>query len=157
MLLGDSMRMQDAPSFRIVHDRLLCEAAWAMKYLDAATARSSCFRRLCSVNLPDAQVYKAFFLSEASLSPPDVSEVVLKEVYNMWRRRDAVDAALAWAGWLVRKGRGREASEVVSSARAEVAGRNEQRQQLEDGWRAVLASIEQDGAKDDEDAEMADA
>ena len=149
--------MQDAPSFPAVHDRLLHEAASALKYLTSPAARQATFRKLCSSTLPSAEAFRAFFISEASLSLQDASEDMLKEVYQTWRRRDVVEASLQWAGWLVRKGRGREASDVINSARAEVAMRDDLRQQLEDGWLSQLKDNDEDEAKSGGDEEMTDA
>ena len=69
---------------------------------------------------------------------------ILKEIYLMWRRQDVVNASLAWAEFLLGEQRGSEASAIVNSARAEVAGREFERQKLENAWRHVLDEI-QDG------------
>ena len=85
----------------------------------------------------------------------------MREIFRVWRRRDVVGASLAWAGWLVRRGRGAEAGEVVRSARAEVAG-SERLLEVEEGWRKVLAEVdagskEEGDADEDQDEEMLDA
>ncbi|KAF7790424.1 hypothetical protein EIP86_001379 [Pleurotus ostreatoroseus] len=158
-LLSESMRMQDAPSFRTIHDELLSRSATLLKYHVSPTDRLAHFRRVPSSYLPDAQALQAFFQSEASLSQEVASPEVLKEIYQVWRRRDTVSASLAWATWLVRRGQGKEASEVVQSSRTEVSGDDAQRQRLEDEWREVLRQMEQGDAQDDQDEDetMADA
>lgn len=153
------MRMQDAPSFRTIHDELLSRSATLLKYHVSPTDRLAHFRRVLSSYLPDAQALQAFFQSEASLSQEAASPEVLKEIYQVWRRRDTIGASLAWAAWLVQRGQGKEASEVVQSSRTEVSGDGAQRQRLEDEWREVLRQMEQGDAQEDQDADetMADA
>ncbi|KAJ3530930.1 hypothetical protein NM688_g7645 [Phlebia brevispora] len=136
-LLRESMRMQDAPSFRTIHDELLFRSAAISKHLVSSTARLAQFRRLTNSYLPNAPAFEAFFLSESALSPEDASQDVLKEVYQAWRRRDVVAASLA----------------------AEVSASDSLRQQLEEGWAKVLQDAERGEANvdGDGDQEMADA
>ena len=56
------------------------------------------------------------------------------------------DASISWAEWLLRKGRGKEATDIIQRARAE-AGRG--REAIDNRWRAILDSIR---AKDAEEA-----
>lgn len=144
--------MQDAPAFRAIHDALLARSAALLKHLPAPAARLAHFRRTLALSLPGAATLGAFFASEAALGA-DAAPDVLQAVYEVWRRRDAGGAALAWAAWLVRRGRGKDAAEVVGRARAEVAGDDARRAALEEGWRAVLGELEQGGARMEEDGD----
>lgn len=156
-LLGESMRMQDAPSFRTVHDSLLERCAAALKLISSSTARLTIFRRLSSSYLLDAASYHTLFTTETSRSGMDSkpSNELLKEIYHAWRRRDVVEASLAWATWLLSEGKGKEASDVVQRARVEVDGSS--RQRLEDEWRHAMdesTKRPEPEASSDEDDEM---
>ena len=130
--------MQDAPSFRLVHDSLLERCAALLKLISSGTVRLSYFRRISSAYLLDADTLKAFFSSEASRSGDsgNASDELLKQIYLAWRRREIVDASLAWARWLLSENKGREAGDVIQRARVEVDGVNKQR--LEDEWRHIV-------------------
>lgn len=132
------MRMQDAPSFRNVHDSLLERYSTALQHIASSEDRLSYFRRVSTSYLLASDALRAFFESEASHVGEDAkpSAELLKEIYLAWRRRDIVDASLAWARWLLSQGRGRDASDLIQRARAEVDGPS--RQTLEDAWRHVV-------------------
>lgn len=150
------MRMQDAPSFRTIHDSLLSHAVGLIKHYSEPKTRLMVFRRVTQATLPDASTFEAAFVSETSLSPADQSEDLLKEIYNAWRRRDVVTASLTWAQWLLRKGRGEEARGVIQRAVAEAG---DQGQRLNDEWRRVLDTHEPTQviqAQDNSDEEMQD-
>ncbi|KAI0655912.1 U3 small nucleolar RNA-associated protein 6-domain-containing protein [Cubamyces menziesii] len=88
---------------------------------------------------------------------------VLSAVYEFWRQTDGVEATVAWATWLLRRGRGKEAVAVVGRARSvlgETAGAEVERR-----WKTILdgdtgekgegAGEEDDGAEGPEaDAEL---
>jgi U3 small nucleolar RNA-associated protein 6 len=150
-MLSESMHMQDAPSFRTVHNGLLAHLASLTLSAPSALARSrlTFIRTLTTSYLPDASTYAACFALEAARAE-DADADVLEAVYEAWRRRDVVRASLAWAGWLLeRKGSGREAAEVVGRARAEVAGEEEKRGALDVGWREAMGRFEGRGGKGD--------
>ena len=161
--------MQDAPSFRTVHDGLLhlyISTTFCSLPKPAASKRLDAFRTIITSYLPDASILAESFRLEAS-SPlseetNEDKNVVLKEIYEVWRRRDEVNSALAYAGWLIKQGKGKEAGEVVRRARAEVRD-GERRQVLDEEWRKVLAKIEGGGVEpgeseegEEEDIEMQD-
>ncbi|KAH9892817.1 U3 small nucleolar RNA-associated protein 6-domain-containing protein [Cubamyces lactineus] len=61
---------------------------------------------------------------------------VLTAVYEFWRQTDGVEATVAWATWLLRNGRGKEAVAVVGRARSvlgETAGAEVERR-----WKTIL-------------------
>jgi U3 small nucleolar RNA-associated protein 6 len=132
------MRMQDTPSFGVVHSGLLACCASLLKHVSSPAARLALFHRLMSCYLLAADTLGTFFASEASRSDEigRTSDEVLKEIYHAWRRVDVVDASLAWAGWLLFEGKGREAGDVIQRARIEVDGAS--RQRLEDQWRRAV-------------------
>ena len=129
--------MQDAPSFRLVHDSLLERCAEVLKVISSHSARLTHFRRLNTAYLLDADAFKVFFDAEVSRGDDEskASGELLREIYLAWRRRDVADASLAWARWLLAQGKGREAADVIQRARVEVDG--ETKLKLEDGWRRV--------------------
>ncbi|GJE95014.1 hypothetical protein PsYK624_111930 [Phanerochaete sordida] len=154
-LLSESMRMQDAPSFRLVHTSLLVRCATALKVLSSHTARLAHFRRLAAGFLLDGTALRAFFDAEAARAGAEskASDALLREVFQAWRRRDVADAALAWARWLLAAGQGREAAEVVQRARAEVEGAD--KLALEEAWRRFCDESTQrpeEGEVEDDDA-----
>ena len=66
----------------------------------------------------------------------DGDERVLRTVYEFWRQSDGVEATVAWASWLLRSGRGKDALAVVARARSvlgEAAGETVERR-----WKSVL-------------------
>lgn len=136
--------MQDAPSFRTVHDGLLQHyVSTVFSSQSTAQQRLAAFRTLVASYLPDSPTFEECFRLETSLSSPSSAiddAVLLKEIYDIWRRRDALRATLAYAGWLVSVGKGKEASDVIQRSRAEV-GAGEKRQALDEGWRRALDQI----------------
>ena len=145
--------MQDAPSFRTVHDALLARYASTLSAVVSPAARLACFRRVSTACLLDAAALQAFFAQEVARGGGDEkpSVALLKEIYLAWRRRDVVDASLAWARWLLSAGDGREAGALIQRARGEADGPS--RQRLEDVWRHIVEEStkrpEADMASDD--------
>ncbi|TFK44537.1 U3 small nucleolar RNA-associated protein 6-domain-containing protein [Crucibulum laeve] len=66
----------------------------------------------------------------------DGKRAVLSEVYEQWRKNDGIEATVGWAGWLMGHGKGKEATEVVMSARSWVS--EGERTELEERWKGVL-------------------
>lgn len=66
---------------------------------------------------------------------------LFQEVYERWCQKDGVEATIAWARWLLMKGRGKEATEVVVSARSRL--KEPEWTEIEKRWTVVL-----DGAKE---------
>ena len=162
--------MQDAPSFRVVHDSLLERYASALEHVSSAVDRLSCFRRASTSYLLDAVAFRAFFESETSHvgaaaaaaaggsgEDDKPSAELLQEIYVAWRRRDIVEASLARAGWMLSQGGGREASDLIQRARVEVDG--PKRERLEDAWRRIVDEStkrrsEKEATSDDDDDAM---
>lgn len=146
--------MQDAPSFRAVHDGLLDRYARLTSHIGTPKHRRMLLRKMTTSYLPGASTYAALFQAETSLPSETQSEEMLKDVYHAWRRSDPVRATLTWAAWLLGRGRGKEAADAVQTARAQ-AGQH--RQALDDEWRKVLQTFEPAGTRgehEDSDVEM---
>ena len=148
--------MQDAPSFRLVHDNLLERSAAVIRVISSHSARLSHFRRLYAAYLLDADALQVFFHAEVSRTDDEsrASKELLQEIYLAWRGRDVAAAALGWAGWLLAEGKGREAADVVQRARAEVEGGSKLR--LEEGWRRVCDDSTKRQDKDEESDDAMD-
>ena len=147
------MRMQDSTSFRAVHDGLLQRYASLATHIPSAKDRLSLFRKATASYLPDAPTYAAWFQAETALPDEAQSADMLREIYHAWKRRDALQATLAWAAWLLRRGRGKDANDAVQSARAQAGA---QRQALDDEWRKVLLRPQPTGAEQEEEEEDVD-
>jgi len=97
-------------------------------------------RHMASAYLTSGAVWQKVFTTlegeEKWGSGPDGKTQVLGEVYEKWRRKDAVEATLEWARWLLGNGKGKEAAEAVV-----VCGRSvgeEERAELEKRWMGMV-------------------
>jgi len=63
-------------------------------------------------------------------------EEVLGAVYREWREKDRVEAVVEWGRWLVKHGKGGEASAMVACATR--ALEEDERLQVEKRWREAL-------------------
>jgi U3 small nucleolar RNA-associated protein 6 len=150
-LLRESM--QD-PLLSSIHEQLLQKYAELM-YTNSPSAegRKEFLQQLTSNYHTSGVVWDRVFELESSLE--GANESILKDIHTRWREKGqacTIDAALAWGSWLLTQGRGKEASDVVMSARALLA--DEQKAVLEKRWSEVL-----DGGQDGEeliDEEMQD-
>lgn len=141
-LLRESMRDS---SLHGVHEKLLMRyvavmhealpnAAAGLTSDQGVTVRASW---LCSIRhmnksyLTSGKVWKTVFMAVES-EEDGWGYDVLGEIYEGWRREDAVEATLAWAGWQVKKGKGKEARELVMRMRHCVG--EEGRIKMEQGW-----------------------
>lgn len=94
---------------------------------------------------PDPSFFKIAFTGLAELSAD--KSVELEKLYTAWRAvcrssRDKADAVLAWAGWLMREGRGRDAGLAVDVVRREVREDEAALGELETGWKRLLEDME---------------
>ncbi|KAL7281262.1 hypothetical protein ACG7TL_004570 [Trametes sanguinea] len=129
-------------------------------------ARIARVRRLGTAYAPTARVWAEVFRQESQREPGEAANSdpdrdddsdarVLGAVYEYWRQTDGVEATAAWAAWLLRRGRGKEAVAVVGRARSvlgEQAGAEVERR-----WKAVIdgglsAADEEEGEDDAGDA-----
>ncbi|KAI0356208.1 hypothetical protein OH77DRAFT_1423811 [Trametes cingulata] len=130
---------------------------------ELAEARLARVRRLGTAHAPSARVWAEVFRQEsegypsldmnASGSGPDAEgdARVLGAVYEFWRQHDGVEATAAWAAWLLRSGRGKEAVAVVGRARSvlgDAAG-----EEVERRWKAILDGPDGGAGEEAEDAE----
>ncbi|KIY65669.1 hypothetical protein CYLTODRAFT_400074 [Cylindrobasidium torrendii FP15055 ss-10] len=105
--------------------RLEMHEQLVLSYLASPAARNTdgMVRRM-EACLASAPVWRSVFELLATQGAP---EAQLRETYELWRRKDGEGAGLAWAGWLLQHGKGKEASALVSSAG------------LEDQWSTLVA------------------
>lgn len=68
----------------------------------------------------------------------------LAEVYEQWGRSAPMEATLAWAGWLLGTGKGKEASLAVVRARGMVS--SSERTEMETRWTKLVCGWEAEGA-----------
>jgi U3 small nucleolar RNA-associated protein 6 len=66
-------------------------------------------------------------------------EKFLRDTYARWREEDVVSATVAWGMWLLKQGRGKEASDVLVNGRGAVTG--EVRARLEEEWTRGLGTV----------------
>ncbi|TFK94570.1 hypothetical protein K466DRAFT_579822 [Polyporus arcularius HHB13444] len=134
----------------------------------SAEARLARVRKIGSAYAPSARVWAEVFRQEAGgdsdvASTPaggadaandayfghaDGDERVLRAVYEFWRQTDGVEATVAWATWLLRSGRSKDAVGVVARARSvlgEAAGETVERR-----WKSVLDGPEDAGVNSEE-------
>ncbi|KAI0334977.1 hypothetical protein GY45DRAFT_1351078 [Cubamyces sp. BRFM 1775] len=119
---------------------------------DALTqARLARVRKLGTAYSSTARVWAEVFRQESSAharsqsgslsacgsdADADGDARVLSAVYEFWRQTDGVEATVAWATWLLRSGRGKEAVAAVGRARSvlgETAGAEVERR-----WKTIL-------------------
>ncbi|KAI0373390.1 hypothetical protein BV20DRAFT_962522 [Pilatotrama ljubarskyi] len=135
---------------------------------EPAEARLARVRRLGTAHAPSARVWAEVFRQEsegyhhaldlhasgsgsAADADADADVRVLGAVYEFWRQHDGVEATAAWAAWLLRSGRGKEAVAVVGRARSvlgDAAG-----EEVERRWKAILDGPDEDAAEEAEDGE----
>ncbi|KAI0645423.1 U3 small nucleolar RNA-associated protein 6-domain-containing protein [Trametes meyenii] len=142
---------EPAAAGRAVHEVLLIRYAAAthaglphlIQRAEAALteARLARVRRLGTAHAPSARVWAEVFKQEAQGSwepaADDGGDVrVLGAVYEFWRQCDGVESTAAWAAWLLRSGRGKDAVAVVGRARS-VLG-EEAGEAVERRWKGIL-------------------
>ncbi len=81
---------------------------------DQATKRSEWdrVRHMDESYLTTGNVWREVFKLEDQVG----DEATMRQVYERWRRKDVNAASLEWAKWLLRNGKGKEASSVVQGA-----------------------------------------
>ncbi|KAI0690201.1 U3 small nucleolar RNA-associated protein 6-domain-containing protein [Cerioporus squamosus] len=140
----------------------------------SAEARLARVRKIGSAYAPSARVWAEVFRQEAggdsdvattastsaggadsprsSFGDADGDERVIRAVYEFWRQTDGAEATVAWATWLLRSGRSKDAVAVVARARSvlgEAAG-----EAVERRWKSVLDGPE-DGTMNSEEVPSA--
>jgi U3 small nucleolar RNA-associated protein 6 len=100
--------------------------------------------------LATARVWANIFRLEAEAGDdPTERGRVLQEVFELWRRKDGVEATVAWGRWLLMNGRGKEAINVVVRARGSL--KETERSALEKRWTATLDEEAEDVVKNVEE------
>ncbi|KAJ3727158.1 U3 small nucleolar RNA-associated protein 6-domain-containing protein [Lentinula raphanica] len=80
------------------------------------------------------KVWKKMFQLEETIG--DATSTVLEEIYEQWRKTDVVEATMGWAQWLLKNGKGKEASTLIVRSKGSV-GQKEQ-EELEREWVRVI-------------------
>lgn len=133
-LLDQSMRDS---STRSIHESLLLRYVSDVVYSEGMCGAERCklIRRLPAAYLPTKAVWERLF-SFQSTRGDDAQKTMLSTIYQYWQALDGIPAAMAWAGWLVDHGDGKEAMKIISKAAAHLP--NEQRAQLQQMWNSRL-------------------
>ncbi|KAF7979883.1 hypothetical protein HWV62_40667 [Athelia sp. TMB] len=139
-LLRESMRDSSRSD---VHEMLLISYATLHVEIDSSKS-GDCMRKIGTAYLPTARVWASVFSSEAARG--DVADDrLLRDIFDFWRKKAGLEATIAWGRWLLKNGRGKEASRLVVGARAyldEAACLD-----LEKQWTAALDHVD-DGELD---------
>jgi hypothetical protein len=129
--------MRDS-SLASVHEALLIAYATLVFHEDGGLSydgKVELVRHIAGTYMPTARVWKCVF----DVSKED--ERVCKEVFEKWRRTDGVEATVTWAVWLLKKGKGKEAKEVVVCAGSWLD--EEEKKKVESRWtKALDANLE---------------
>jgi len=112
-LLRESMRDSSKSD---VHETLLIAYATLHVEIDSSR-RGDCVRKIGTAYLPTAKVWATMFASEASRGEA-ADDSLLRDVFAFWREKARVEATVAWGRWLLKNGKGKEASSLVAGARA---------------------------------------
>ncbi|KAI1796429.1 U3 small nucleolar RNA-associated protein 6-domain-containing protein [Ganoderma leucocontextum] len=129
-------------------------------FLEARLAR---VRRIGTAYVPSARVWTEVFEQESSAGSSqaaasgavpglysgdvDGDARVLGSIYEFWRQQDGVGATIAWATWLLRNGKGKDAAGVIARVRS-VLGQADG-EAVESKWKTIL-----DGDARGEDGEV---
>lgn len=102
---------------------------------DTIAARVQRVRHMANAYLTTAKVWQTVFALE-SQTGWDSDAQFLEQVYEEWRKKDGLESTVAWAEWLMKNGKGKEAKEVIVRAKAWLGG--EEQAQLERRWTSIL-------------------
>lgn len=119
-----------------MHENLLMEYATLHVHGRGALGERLRFvRETAREFLATARVWAKVFWFEIENQDDQVGEV-LREVFELWCQKDAVNATVAWGKWLLGNDRGKEAMEVVVRVRCSL--KETERQELEKRWQVTL-------------------
>ncbi|KAJ4493967.1 U3 snoRNP protein [Lentinula edodes] len=90
-------------------------------------------RHMQSRFLNTGKVWQKMFQLEAEQNG---SAIVLEEIYELWRKANVVEATIAWAEWLLKNGKGKEASVLIVRSKGSV-GQKEQ-EEMETQWVRIM-------------------
>ena len=127
--------------------------------------------RLASKYLPTELIWEAAFdiyanetedaddISESSSSMPsptekEEKEEALRTIYDTWRLISPSahgSAALKWGAWLIRHGRGTDASRVIANARTVLAANQDVAVKFDQRWRDIVDGVQNGQHEDGEE------
>lgn len=97
--------------------------------------RVHAIRQIAARYLATARVWQHIFHLEKG-SDGAADALVLHEVFEMWQKKDGLEATVAWAQWLLMNGRGAEAISVVVRARSVL--KETDRMEMEKRWTSTM-------------------
>lgn len=124
-----------------MHERLLMQYATLHveeKNRQNVGVRIQVVRRIATGYLPTARVWSKIFSLEAEKGEDDTegTAAFLQEVFELWRKKNGLEATVAWGRWLLRHGRGKDATAIVVRTRSWLD--QTERMELEKQWTAIL-------------------
>lgn len=145
-LLQASARITDPSAQARVQEELLIRYAQTTHELlvsrfndgltqDSTGDRLERIRALETRYMPTARVWSEVFAQEARAQTQTKSDKAVELAYQTWRKKDALEATIAWADWLLQEGRGKAAMDVVNNF---VASGKEGREELQRRWSSIL-------------------
>lgn len=163
--------MQDSPSWRTVHEKLLERYAYLVttSTITQATSETAVqknllefLQRIMLSYIPTSHVLGSVFNDIAtSNSSPDSNPTftsvtfypVLRRVYTHWSALDASTSGLTYATWLLQNNRAKESVEIITSALKALDGGD--KTDMETRWKDVInKSSTATSEIEEEDAQM---
>ncbi|KAK7692964.1 hypothetical protein QCA50_004605 [Cerrena zonata] len=153
-LLTESLRMQDSPSWRTVHEKLLqyhtslVIDSTVSKLTSEAVVQKNLLKyiqRIMLSYIPTSHVWESVFNKIASSisgseSNPILTSVtfypVLRLVYTHWSSLDVSSSGLTYATWLLQNDRAKESVEIIKNTLQALEGGD--KADLETRWKDVI-------------------
>ena len=123
-----------------MHETLLISYATLHVEIDSSKS-GDCMRKIGTAYLPTARVWASVFSSEAARGDA-ADDRLLRDIFDFWRKKAGLEATIAWGRWLLKNGRGKEASRLVVGARAFLD--DAACVDLEKQWTAALDHVDDD-------------
>lgn len=92
-------------------------------------------RALEARHTPSARVWSEVFKQEMQSVGQIKNDKAIQFAYQTWRKQDAIEATIAWAEWLLKNSRGKDAMGVISNF---MASGKEGRNEVERRWTDML-------------------
>lgn len=136
--------MQDSSKSE-AHELLLMKYAILHVELKDRLNAQPVMRKIDTHYRATAKVFSNIFLLLVKNGSPgngdEATATILEEVFELWRKKDTLEASVAWARWLFKHGKGKEAISVIVRARSWLMGDETARMELEKRWTGVLEDV----------------
>ena len=133
--------MQDSSKSE-AHELLLMKYAILHVELRDRLNAQPVIRKIATRYRATGRVFSKIFLLLAEHgsqgSADETTVAVLEEVFELWRQKDTLEASVAWARWLLKHGRGKEAISIIVRARSWLMRDETARIELEKRWTGEL-------------------